>query len=355
MLPGTAKKLGEIYLAKGVHATTAIEGNTLSEAEVLAEIRGTLQVPKSQSYLAREVQNIIQAYNQIEEVVFSGQNSPPLSLDEIKGFNRLVLEGLPLKEGGQAGEISPFMVGVARYRGAPREECEYLLNRLCQWLEADFKPMGELGTGMALLQAILAHLYIAWIHPFADGNGRTARLLEFRVLLARGVPAPASHLLSDHYNRTRAEYYRQLDHASQSGGDIVPFIRYALEGFRDGLRKQIEQIQKQQLDVMWHNYIHDKFRRHRSASDKRRRELAIAISEQREPAPNAKLRFLTPELAVEYAGRTQRTVSRDINKLRRMHLVHRISGRGYKASKHLLHAFLPRRKKARTGNAKGEN
>ncbi|MBW2661693.1 MAG: Fic family protein, partial [Deltaproteobacteria bacterium] len=37
------------------------------------------------------------------------------------------------------------------------------------------------------------------MHPFGDGNGRTARLLEFEALLSSGVPAPSSQLLSNHY------------------------------------------------------------------------------------------------------------------------------------------------------------
>lgn len=72
---------------------------------------------------------------------------------------------------------------------------------------------------MAILKAIAAHLYLAWIHPF-DGNGRTARLMELRLLLAAGVTTPATHLLSNHYNLTRGEYYRQLDAASRTGNPL---------------------------------------------------------------------------------------------------------------------------------------
>jgi Fic family protein len=40
----------------------------------------------------------------------------------------------------------------------------------------------------AILKAILAHLCLAWIHPFGDGNGRTARLVEFQILIFPGCP-----------------------------------------------------------------------------------------------------------------------------------------------------------------------
>lgn len=70
------------------------------------------------------------------------------------------------------------------------------------------------------------------------------------------MPSPAAHLLSNHCNQTRAEYYRQLDHASKSGGDIAPFIGYVVRGFVDGLREQLEKISTQQWDVVWRNFMH---------------------------------------------------------------------------------------------------
>src|SRR5256885_1717048 len=55
LLPATAEQLHQVYLAKGALATTAIEGNTLSEEQVLNHLQGKLNLPPSQSYLAQEV------------------------------------------------------------------------------------------------------------------------------------------------------------------------------------------------------------------------------------------------------------------------------------------------------------
>src|SRR5437867_3089264 len=63
--PGTAKILHEIYVAKGVLATTAIEGNTLTEQEVRKYLDGQLKLPHSNEYLAKEVDNIVTACNVI--------------------------------------------------------------------------------------------------------------------------------------------------------------------------------------------------------------------------------------------------------------------------------------------------
>src|SRR5207245_11413308 len=97
---------------------------------------------------------------------------------------------------------------------------------------------------MAILKAIIGHLYIEWIHAFGDGNGRTGRLLEVQILLFSGVSAPACQLLSNHYNQTRKTYLAQLRAASESGGNITPFIDYDSKCFPAGLTYQLAYIRQ---------------------------------------------------------------------------------------------------------------
>jgi Fic family protein len=133
---------------------------------------------------------------------------------------------------------------VFSYRGAPPEDCEHLLDRLCDWLSCnDFDGPPDLRVAFAIVRAIIAHLYLAWIHPFGDGNGRAARLVEFDILFSAGMPTPAAHLLSNHYNLTRTEYYRQLEYASASGGDILQFVNYAVQGLLEWTQGAIERYQ----------------------------------------------------------------------------------------------------------------
>ena len=234
--PGLQDHLHRVYLAKGVLATTAIEGNTLTEAQVLAHLEGKLTLPKSKEYLKQEITNIVDACNDLADRIIKGEIE--LTVEHILSFNRRVLEGIPLEDPEIVpGEIRKRAVGVGRYPGPGAEECAFLLGRLCEQLAAMGKnvPDGS-PIAWALVRAIFAHVYLVWIHPFYDGNGRTARLMELQILIAAGVPTPAAHLLSNHYNETRLEYYRQLDAASKSGGDLTSFIGYAVQGFVDGLK-----------------------------------------------------------------------------------------------------------------------
>lgn len=343
--PATARRLHSLYLAKGVHSTTAIEGNTLSERQVRARISQQEKLPPSQEYQGTEVDNIVAACNQIGGEVLRGQEQR-LTTDRIKQFNAKALEGLPLEEEVVPGEVRQHSVGVrgAGYRGAPSKDCEYLLDKMCRWLPDLQAPGSEFTIGLAVIQAVMAHLYIAWIHPFGDGNGRTARLVEFQILLAAGVPSIAAHLLSNHYNQTRTEYYRQLSRASGSGGDVMPFLEYAVQGLRDGLDEQIAVIRKQQRAVAWRDYVYGRFRTAKGDAANRRRQVALELGKApKKLVPAAGLDQLTPELASLYAGKTRKTISRDVNALVELGLIVK-SGRSVRARTEVLLSLLPKRR-----------
>jgi Fic family protein len=321
--PDVSQELYEIYLAKGAHATTAIEGNTLSEEQVLDVARGHGSLPASQQYAEREVGNVVRACNEIARRVFQRRDDD-ITVARICEFNRWVLDGLPLDGTITPGAIRRYSVGVANYRGAPPEDCEHLLDRLCRWLAEGFAPPSEeLKTAFAVIKATIAHLYLAWIHPFADGNGRTARLLEFAILHSAGVPDVSAHLLSNHYNLTRAEYYRQLDVASKSGGDVSHFLQYAVAGFRDGLAEQIERITRHQYAATWKEHVFDVIP-HAGKTRERQRRIALALW-GRERIPEEQIRYLTPQLAEAYAGLSDRAIRRDLVALEESRLIVRLA------------------------------
>lgn len=338
--PDIAQSLHQLYLAKGAHATTAIEGNTLSEQEALQRIKGELTLPASREYLGRELDNIIGSFNRIGELLRIGDDA--LTPERVRNFNLWILENLKLEEGVVPGEVRRHGVTVGRvYRGAPAEDCGFLLDRLCEWLSgSDFRAPQGMEIVYAIIKAIAAHIYLAWIHPFGDGNGRTARLMEFQILLAAGVPTPAAHLPSNHYNQTRSEYYRQLESASRSGGDIIPFLEYAAQGLVEGLREQLAAIRSQQWDVAWENFVYEEFRERTGKTARRQRSLVLDLGRLDKSVQPGMVRDLSPGLAREYAGKTPKTIQRDLGALMRMDLVERTPG-GFKAKKEKILAFLP--------------
>lgn len=390
--PRDARKLYRMYLVKGVKATTAIENNTLTEEQVGRVLDGTLELPPSQEYLGQEVRNILDVCEDIRDQILAG-TAPRLTREWIADANRAVLGGMEdvLGEGVIPGEVPAFQVVVGRYRGAPREDCDYLLDRLCRWLDEDdmpgpgpgaaegdasqAEPSGASDNGAAadvtaltdapvpagnvfqdarrrrmaegILKATLAHLYIAWIHPYGDGNGRTARLVEFMLLARAGVPFPSAHLMSNHFNLTRNRYYRELDRSSRvSGhgrdadrGDVFGFVEYAVRGFVDGLADQCRYIEHAQMELAWEDFVFQTFRQTKETpATRRRREIVLVLSSRQEPVRKQDVPSLTSQLARMYAEKTPKTLTRDLNWLVAEDLIER-GPEGYQARMEQMKAF----------------
>ena len=339
--PDVARRLSHVALVKGVRATTAIEGNTLTEDQVAGILDGTYRAPPSREYQEREVRNVIDALVAIDQQIMGG-GLPMITGELICEFNLRILEGTEHEPDAIPGRIREHSVGVPGYLGAPAEDCVYLLHRLADWLEGETfrSDHPEIRFALTVACAIYAHIYIAWLHPFGDGNGRTARLLEYVILARSGlIPLPAAHLLSNHYNLTRDRYYRELAAASRTGNP-AGFISYAAQGLVDGLRDQIEEVRHQQFRVTWVNYVHEVMGRFpASPARTRQRSLVLALPSGI-ATPMSDLPMLNTELAALYARTGPRTLRRDLNRLRKAGLLVRKSS-GWQSNDSVINAFLP--------------
>ena len=344
--PDVAEQMHQLYLAKGAQATTAIEGNQLSEEEVADIVAGRAEpAAPSQQYQRTEIENILAAFNRITDDLLAG-GDPALTIEAVCEYDRHVLAGLE-EDDVLPGEIpgARASVVVGPYRGAPREDCRYLVERLCDWLNGPTfdPPSDDYRLPYALIKAICAHLYLAWIHPFDDGNGRTARLVELQILLAAGVPMPATHLLSNHYNSTRVQYYRELRRASDSGGDVAPFLRYAVQGFVDGIRAQVERVWVQQYADRWEQYVYETFGRVSTEAERRRLHLALTLSNESAPVLRRNIAALSADLTLAYTG-TERMLSRDLNALKSLGLIESVGKGAWRAKREQILAFRPLRR-----------
>ena len=131
-------------------------------------------------------------------------------------------------------------------------------------------------------------------------------------------------------------------YASESGGDILPFVSYAVHGFVDGLKQQLVDIRNQQWDVTWRNFVHEHFRDKLSKVQKRRRDFLLELSGNRF-VPIAKLIDSFPQLGRLNGNRTLRAIERDVDYLKQAGLVEKNS-QGIRARKEIILAFLPLRK-----------
>jgi Fic family protein len=322
MSPNLASEFRRIALVKGALATTAIEGNTLTQEEVEQRIKGALTLPPSKAYLGQEIDNVVEAYNQIGNELLSHPASP-LTLERLNAYNALVLRGLTLGEDVVPGTLRQHRVGVGRYQCPNPQDLPELVERFCAWMNQPFGAQNPTWrTAFGVLQAVIAHVYFAWIHPYGDGNGRTARLIEFRIALSAGVPDTAAHLLSNFYNQTRSNYYLYLQRASEEHdrGGLMGFVTYSLQGFVDALDEQIKSIEGSQIRAQWRDYLYEQFAAYPGKTSERRHRLMIDLSDAYvrdgfKPIAPKHIPLLSPRLAELYADRTQRTLQRDLSAL----------------------------------------
>lgn len=277
--PAYRRKLLNVSLIKGAQATTAIEGNTLTEGEVSDVALGE-RLPPSKEYQQREVRNILDVMNRLLSDAADGRGGELISETLIRQLHRDVGKDLGEHFDAIPGQFRTDERTVGPYKTPRAVDAPLLVQQLCTWLIDEFGfQTGRQSFADAVVQAIVTHVYLEWIHPFGDGNGRTGRLLEFYVLLRAGNPDIASHILSNFYNQTRPEYYRQLDRAGRSQ-DLTSFIQYALQGYHDGLVEIMNQLEANVREVSWRSYVHDvfadvKFRK--KTVFKRRRRLALCL------------------------------------------------------------------------------
>lgn len=205
-------KLREKNRARTVRGSTGIEGNRCSMAQVEAIARGeTVAVPKTDLL---EVKNTLAAYEALPEY-------NPFSIESLLSAHaRLMGGGLMLSPRHFRQSSVEVYITEDKTRVMPDwKTVEPLLQELFDWLRNGSDPM--------LLKAVLFHFEFVNIHPFLDGNGRTARLWQTRLLMEVHSVFEFLDVESMVFEK-RAEYYEKIRHA-QECGDAGCFVLFMFE------------------------------------------------------------------------------------------------------------------------------
>lgn len=325
LLPQYREKLHIVSMQKGAQATTAIEGNTLTDEEV-ERVFNREELEQPLEYQQQEVANILDAFNTLGGELIYREHVEFVSEPLLLRLHAMVGKDLGERFHAVPGRFAQARRRVGPYRAPAHEDVPDLIRRACEWLRREFH-FPEQRFSDAVIQAIVTHVYIEWIHPFDDGNGRTGRLVEFYILLRGGLPSIASHLLANHYNNTRPEYYRQLQLA-KTERDLSSFIAYAVSGLRDGLRRAVDDVQQNALEQMWRVLVYERFGQRQMKqreSFTRQRAVALALPLDR-PIRFAEVRALTPELAAAYENASDRRILRDLAVIEKLGLILRTPG-----------------------------
>lgn len=252
ILPLQEIRLRRQALIRMTHSSTAIEGNRLNVKEVgdlLA--RKKIDAPERDIY---EVKNYLKALKYIEDVVSSKK---PVTEKVILRIHKLVTDKTLPKEQSGHYRKNPIYV-VKRRLGFPAQVVytgpdERKVPGLCRDLIAWIKKNEQQKTNPIIIAGI-AHLEIAAIHPFNDGNGRTARALATLILYKMGYDFRRLFALEDYYNEDRPSYYEAINTGEKyhdGKEDFTFWLSYFIEGFKeetDNTRRKVSTLSKKKLN-----------------------------------------------------------------------------------------------------------
>ncbi|MBI2645008.1 Fic family protein [Candidatus Uhrbacteria bacterium] len=234
ILPQQEIRLRRQAIIRMTHHSTEIEGNKLNLVQVEAlYAKKKVDAPDRDIY---EVKNYLAALKYIEKVVAEHKL---ITEKVILKIHSLVTHKTLESQFSGAYRPGPIYV-VRRHYGMPQEilytgpdakKVPKLMSDFVHWLQESEKK--EISP---ILVAAIAHLEIAAIHPFNDGNGRTARALATLVLYQRGYDFRRLFALEDYYNTKRQDYYKAInvgENYDKRRTDITSWLEYFIKGFKN--------------------------------------------------------------------------------------------------------------------------
>jgi Fic family protein len=140
------------------------------------------------------------------------------------------------------------------HRGAPGgESCQTAFEELVVELQTRFKAHDP------LIQALALHYHFAAIHPFGDGNGRTARALEALVLQRAGLKDSLFIAMSNYYREEMNEYLELLARVRSENHDLTSFLKFGLKGIAQQSGRLLNAIRGQVSKQLFRNLMRDLF------------------------------------------------------------------------------------------------
>ncbi len=225
LLPKWEVKLRKEAILKMTHHSTSIEGNRLTMEEVNRLLRGEDIAAWEKD--KKEVRGYVKVLEYIDKL--GEKCADNITEGIILEIHRLNTRGiLTDSEAGHYRKVEVAVVnGFGRVTFQPPEASQVpaLMHDFVAWLNG--KEAKELYT---VLMSGIAHYEFVRIHPFVDGNGRTARALATLILYLRGFDTKRFFALDDYYNEERSRYYEALQTVDPKTINISQWLEYFTEG-----------------------------------------------------------------------------------------------------------------------------
>ena len=236
ILPKWSSQIDPELLYSSVASTAAIEGNSLDANEVRELDEGKIPDAGHTAKDRLEITNLIGAYRLLDERQAIPSTAHLLAESHIRDLHRQITNGLPYEDNIPCTYRNGMVkVGDKAHGGIntpPKiiEDVEMLMREFIDWINSD-----GLVNENAFVRAALAHYHFSLIHPFWDGNGRVARLIEAMLLQSAGIRY-VPKMLSNYYYRHVDDYYRAFSDTIRAEKEVTPFLEFNLRGVIESLQ-----------------------------------------------------------------------------------------------------------------------
>ena len=265
-----ADKLQDIQLKQEVAGTSRIEGADFTENELDVAIKGdALEAAMTRSQ--KQARAAVMAYRWIARL----SDDHPVSADLIKDIHRRIVTGCDddhCEPGALRKSDENVTFGSPRHRGVEGgKECLTAFTKMVEVVLAEFRGHD------ILVQALALHYHIGAMHPFLDGNGRTARAVEALFLQRAGLRDGLFIALSNYYYDEKTNYLKSLAAVKENDGDLTAFLNFGLTGIAFQCRRLMAEINTNISKALFRDIANDLF--HRLSSTRKRviadRQLAV--------------------------------------------------------------------------------
>lgn len=239
------KDLDEWFRVELTYTSNAIEGNTLTRLETASVIEKGLTVAGKSLQEHQEAINLAEAFTYIQELAKRKTRSEIL-LSDILDIHKLVLYKIADSEAGRLRNSPVRIAGSTTILPNPVKVPE-LMEELVSWLQTT--------SGDSVQIAADVHYRLVTIHPFSDGNGRTARLLMNLILIQAGFP-PAI-IKKEERNR----YLTVLESAQTTGNSkayyelIYDAVERSLDVYLETIKTQTTESAKKEQEQIFFTTI----------------------------------------------------------------------------------------------------
>lgn len=244
--PQVLQRISKFFRIKGIYHSNAIEGNSLTIGETRMVVEMGLTLSGKSLRDQAEAANLSHALDFMEELA---SGSHPLTVHNIRSVHQIILKNIDDDNAGRY-RTSEVIISGSQYKPPAPETIPIEMNKFDEWLQQISKnPSFD-----PIVIASAAHLWFVTIHPFIDGNGRTARILMNLLLMRSGYPIC---IIS---RDDRSRYYDALEEG-QGGGDLSSLIELIYENVEESLEEWEQAAAEQTREQEWLSDITRRFAR----------------------------------------------------------------------------------------------